>query len=259
MKKFEVLNSLGLGRMKRQCYDVKEDSVENRLKSGKLPGASWPKEGRKSTPPKLDVGPGEYNVYDSNISYRGKDVRLGGQFNTQPNGREHEEVFDPDFLPLKERRRYQRKKAAEDEKLAKIMRKASSSRIVDALSTGLDACDSTLSLDHTTSAGNSHNGSPLRKVRGPPTSSLGGSGTKDRFDDRIYKTEFFVKTSGMKLSQDWDKALDKRIPFSFQAPTHSPAKVHKTEGADVDVDVGHMFSIVHTAQKSPVKYSAAFR
>jgi hypothetical protein len=239
--------------LKDHIYDVKEDTVKKRLESGILPGGVWDVAGRKSTPPKYKVGPGDYEVYDSNLTRHGPMEQRGGHFNNGPSGREIGEELDPDFLPWKERQRFQRRKEKQDEKLARAVRSISPPKSVSLL----DSVGS-MSLSNADEADGALGGSlksPKKVV-----SSLGGTGTKSRFDDKIYKQEFFVKTSGMKLSQDWDKKLIKKIPFSFQAPSHNPPKSPpKANGADVDVDVGHMFSIVRTAELSPIKYSAAFR
>lgn len=249
--------------MKDRIYNVIEDTVENRLNSRNLPGGVWEVTGRKSTPPAYLVGPGDYEVYDSDLSYRGRNPVRGGHFKTQPSGREHDEQFDPEYLPLKERKRYQRMKAAQDAKLEASMRSVSPPKLRGSLSS-LSVGDTVDSASAALGAEGSMASLTLTKTRSVG-GSLGGAGTRDRFDDRIYKQECFVKTSGMTLSADWDKKLIKKIPFSFQPPSHANAKkslrraAPKSEGADVDVDVGHFFSIVRTAELSPVRYSAAFR
>lgn len=242
--------------MKDHIYDVKEDTVVNRIQSKKLPGGTWEVTGRKSTPPAHGNGPGDYDVY------RTAPLK-GGHFKTQPSGREHEEAIDPDYLPLKERQRYRRMKAAQDAKLEATLRSLSPHKLRSSLS-ALSVSDTLHTLDSSIT-GEDSNISPtstLKRVKST-TGTLGGSGVKDRFDDKIYKQECFIKTSGMTLSGDWDKKLNKRIAFSFQPPSHnnkkSLRKPARSEGSDVDVDVGHMFSIVRTAELSPVKYSAAFR
>jgi hypothetical protein len=86
-----------------------------------------------------------------------------------------------------------------------------------------------------------------------------------RFDNKFYKQEPYVKTSGLILDGNYDKKFDKKIKFCFD--THDTLDVKrkellsmfKSEGADVDVDVDHIFSIAATAARSPIKYSAAFR
>jgi len=251
--------SLIVDYKKDHIYLVKEDTVQNRLASGRLPGAAWDVCGRKNSPPASKLGPGDYDVYDSDLTNKGRMKLRGGQFTTDLA---REEDFDPDFLPLKERQRYQRVKTLQEAKQERTGRALSPLRLNN---------ESVGSLDHTAGsigAGSTTDGPALRTSKSMPHiggGTLGGYGKKDRFDDLLYKQESFVKTSGMTLSGDWDKHLVKKIPFSFQPPAHTGKKslrkpdAHKSEGADVDVDVGHMFSIVHTAAKSPVKYSAAFR
>lgn len=257
----DAFPSLIVDYKKDHIYIVKEDTVQNRIASGRLPGASWDVCGRKHSPPSSKLGPGDYEVYDSGLTNKGRSTMRGGHFTTELA---RAEDFDPEFLPLKERQRYHRVKAHQDAKLERAVRTLSPLRMNS---------DSVGTLDHTMGSlggsGSVAEGPSLRTSKSMPSSagggSLGGYGKKDRFDDLLYKQESFVKTSGMTLSGDWDKHLVKKIPFSFQPPAHTGKKslrkphVHKTEGADVDVDVGHMFSIVHTAAKSPVKYSAAFR
>lgn len=252
--------------MKDHIYKIKEETVQRRLESGKLPGGVWDTVGRKSTPPAYNIGPGDYEVYSSDITYRGRSSIKGGQFKTQPSGREHDEEIDPNYLPLKERKRYLRMMAAQQAKIESASRLRSSSsppRPKGSIGT-LSALSIGDTADENGEGSASLAGSPINiKSKSLGSSSLRGRGTKERFDDRIYKQESFVKTSGMTLSADWDKKLIKKIPFSFQPPEHSKKSFHKTvnksEGADVDVDVGHFYSIVRTAQLSPVKYSAAFK
>jgi hypothetical protein len=63
----------------------------------------------------------------------------------------------------------------------------------------------------------------------------------------------------MLLDNGWDKKFDKKLTSGFnQAPSRPEAK-RETAGGDVDVDVGHLYSITHAVKKSPVKYSASFR
>lgn len=246
--------------MKDHIYEVKEDTVENRIKSKLLPGAFMDGVGRKSTPPKSHIGPGDYDIYSPDLTNRGKVLVHGGQFKTQPSGREDMTALEPEFLPLKQRKRYFRKKAAENEKLEKALK--SLSKVENSVSEHnicTSSINSLLKHDETADLEVTEGVSPIKK-KISTICTLGGGGEKDRFDDKIYKRESYVKTSGMTLSQDWDKVFNKKIPFSFQPPSHqAPRKVVKSEGADVDVDVGHLFSIVRSAELSPIKFSAAFR
>jgi len=244
---------------KDHIYIVKEDTVQNRLASGRLPGAAWDVVGRKDSPPRYKVGPGDYEVYDSNMTMRGRTEQRGGQFKTEAC---REEKIDPEYLPLKERQRYQRAKAHQDAKLERATRALSPLKLGGGSVVTVGSLQGDVSVDATATQ------SVLLKSQSVPShigGSLGGYGSKNRFDDKIYRQESFVKTSGMTLSGDWDKKLNKKIGFSFQPPVHTGKKsirkpeANRTEGADVDVDVGHLFSIVHSAAKSPVKYSAAFK
>ena len=278
---FDQYPSDRLNALQDGIYNIREDTVKNRIESGKIPGGVWDAHGRQDTPPQYSIGPGDYEVYDGNLTNTGLNVVHGGNFNEQPSGREYATKLEPEFLPFHERKRYNRRLQHMEAKLL------SSTRSCDQLgsagaSLGGGSIGDSIGLMSLTGGSLSSTAGEMMAGTGGSLGSLatgvksaGGSvgkstgggtigGSTDRFNALIYRQESFVKTSGMRLSGDWDKHLTKKIPFSFQPPSHSKKKsmrsdVHKSEGADVDVDVGHMFSIVRLAALSPVKYSSAFR
>lgn len=301
-----LLNDQSL-RFRGRDYAVLEDSVSNRLNSKKLPGALWPVVGRTTPPPSDIVGPGNYDIYKPDLGKHGLTPLKGGKFNDQHSGRAIEEVPNPEFFPLKERKRLLRIKLCLEEikqSKAKIKAPRSPSPNKNTLSCSsismvlgcLDEATSKLSIDVSATADNNHTSINSNESI-PPAAATTTAATVDsnmdsscmsakgvikfsafpRFDDPIYRQEKYIKTSGMLLSNDWDKKLEKKILFSFQpgqtfdsSNNKSPPRGAvgaitrggggmKTEGADVDVDIGHMFSLSKLSELSPVKYSAAFK
>jgi hypothetical protein len=83
-----------------------------------------------------------------------------------------------------------------------------------------------------------------------------------RWNHPLYRKESYVKTSGMKLPQDYDKVLDKRILFDFtKMPKRDLDKPIKKSGprSMVIPDYGNKITMQTQSKTSPVKYAAAFQ
>jgi hypothetical protein len=206
---FDQYPSMIASYLKDHIYDVKEDSVKNRLESGKLPGGVWDLQGRKSTPPKSTLGPGSYEVYDSNLTSHGRTELRGGHFNTAPCvANELEPPVEPDFLPLKERQRYYRCKAHEDAKHARSDRSSSTSRVSSvSFVKGGSLCGS-ISLEASVSS-----------------ASLFGAGAGARDDDffmRKRASSVTLRPSRASYGADLSAKTHSAVGRGAAAPTTSP-------------------------------------
>lgn len=233
----EKFPSLRLDYKKDQIYDVKYETIKRRVSEGQVAGGVFPLQGRKDDPPLYKVGPGDYEVYDS-------PTVIGGTFGLQPVDRGFDEVPNPEYFPLKERKRLKRIHAQQEKRKADNKTRFH----ID--------CTKDIQKDSSSSSSN---------AMVPSGSGAVTFNAIRRFDNRFYKQEPYVKTSGLILDGNYDKKFDKKIKFSFD--THDTIddkrrellSMFKSEGADVDVDVDHIFSIAATAARSPIKYSASFR
>jgi hypothetical protein len=97
----EKFPSLRLDYKKDRIYDVKYETIERRVSEGQVAGGVFPLQGRKDDPPLFKVGPGDYEVYDS-------PTVIGGTFGLQPANRGFDEVPNPEYFPLNERKRLKR-------------------------------------------------------------------------------------------------------------------------------------------------------
>ena len=82
-----------------------------------------------------------------------------------------------------------------------------------------------------------------------------------RWNHPFYRKEPYVKTSGMKLDQDYDEFMDKRITFDFTKMSKrdfSPPK-NLDHGSDISPDFGSMITMQTASLLSPVKYAASFK
>lgn len=230
----EKFPSLRLDYKKDRIYDVKYETIERRVSEGQVAGGVFPLQGRKDDPPLFKVGPGDYEVYDS-------PTVIGGTFGLQPVDRGFDEVPNPEYFPLNERKRLKRIHAQLEKRKADNKTRF---HIECTKDTQKDSSNNTMV---------------------PSGSGAVSFNAIRRFDNKFYKQEPYVKTSGLILDGNYDKKFDKKIKFCFD--THDTLDVKrkellsmfKSEGADVDVDVDHIFSIAATAARSPIKYSAAFR
>ena len=100
----------------------------------------------------------------------------------------------------------------------------------------------------------------------PPTKSLALNikfSQVDRWNHPIYKQEAYVKTSGIKLSHEYDKILDKRLKFEMKNGIPRGGVLEgvstTTSNVDIDVDCGPKSTIAKIIQLSPIKYAASFK
>lgn len=213
-------------------YDV--DTVEQRLNGGKLPGANWSDVSRFPEEPSHYTGNSYYDTERFEQSKYGGKNKTAVKFNDVPRSEDDK----PTTPPIKERLR--RKRAEEAQR--KLRKTFSSST--------LNGGDSSV-FSFSSSLADSNSGASPTK-RSVPVITFS---EKDRWNDPLYKQESYTKTSGMKLSGDWHKVFDKKIPFSFNQNSYSKKSLPKEES---DVDVVKYYSIVEEAKSSSVRYSAAF-
>jgi hypothetical protein len=87
--------------------------------------------------------------------------------------------------------------------------------------------------------------------------------TMNRWRHPIYKQEKYIKTSGIKLDQDYDKVLDTRIMFNMSDASSRGDGLDGVNGTtssvDVDADCGSKITIKTAVKLSPIRYSAAFK
>lgn len=231
----EKFPSLRLDYKKDRIYDVKYETIERRVSEGQVAGGVFPLQGRKDDPPLYKVGPGDYEVYDS-------PTVIGGTFGLQPVNRGFDEIPNPEYFPLNERKRLKRIHAQLEKRKADNKTRF-----------------------HIECTKDTPKSSSSNNTMVPSGSGAVSFNAIRRFDNKFYKQEPYVKTSGLILDANYDKKFDKKIKFSFDTHDTNDVKrkellsMFKSEGADVDVDVDHIFSISATAARSPIKYSAAFR
>ncbi len=230
-----------LDRMKDRIHDDHSYTVKARLDSKKLPGAHWPSGSKEDsdvfkhgcTDPQ--VGPGSYEVYGSIPTAR--NVVLATSKNHFVKGVD-------DIIPLKERLRMERQEQTIKECWPSIVN-AEEEREHHKMTKKLDCPLITQKLH-------------LPDIKFAP--SREHAHHLDRFRALEYRQEGYIKTTGLVLGPDYDKKFDKRIPFAFETSTSSGNLfAHESAGKEVDVDVGKFYSIVEEANRSPVRYSSAFR
>ena len=88
-----------------------------------------------------------------------------------------------------------------------------------------------------------------------------------RFDAPEYRSEKYVKTTGMALTLDYDRKYDKRLPINVSG--YSERECHSTKllkpqfeyntALSLDVDCGTNATLSTTMAKSPLKLSKAFK
>lgn len=220
-----------LDRIKDKIHEDNREDLYNRVASKKLPGATWSVASRGEKIIPSNTGPGYYEVYESQLA--DNNIRLD---RVAPGRGDASLEFAP-TVPIKTRRRLEK---IEKAKAAEMASKSSASSFRNRDKPAMD--DSYDPYSSTTSS------SGIIRFSDAP-----------RFDALEYKQEPYVKTSGMILSPDFDKSFDKKITFSMRSDSVKKSKSATSLTGGVDVDVGHIFSIVNTAKKSPIKYAAAFK
>jgi DNA-binding protein len=238
-----------------KLYDdvtFKNCTIAARIKTRKLPGASWATE-RKSNSPvgNPDVGPGYYDIYKS------VPLPVTVDFDIMPGREKVESVYatsdriinnienlnikkDLEQFPLREKLRIGRQVNEMKRKyphLIELKTKTFKNYIPPA--------------DY-----------PILKPHSPRMTSL--ISNTERFDATFYRQENYVKTSGMKLGTEFDKQLDKRITFKFtQSSARKESSLSEgddsTAGGLLNLNVEKYYSTEAVVAASPVKYSAAFK
>lgn len=228
-KKNAVFYAPVLDKIRDKDHTYQGNTIINRVESKKLPGASWSDASRWEDDQKFSatkkVGPGYYEIYDSQMSdkcmaFSEVDIERGDA-NQKPTP------------PIKERLRLERmKKNMESIEGHSLRPSTYTLETQDGFSEGLEE----------------------RRVLNCPKFP-----TQARFNSVFYRKEPYTKTSGMKLGLDYDNRLyNKKIPFSFSSSQRKAITV-ESAGANIDVDTGNYFAIRTKIEKSPVKYAASFR
>ena len=92
----------------------------------------------------------------------------------------------------------------------------------------------------------------------PPTGGVKWS-DDSRWAGPMFRQEPYVKTTGMDLGQDYDKALDKRIVSKFKTGPRFVEEESLTANlGPLNTDIWPKETITTSALNSPVRYSAAF-
>jgi hypothetical protein len=189
------------------------------------------------TPQFTTPGPGSYRPQDANVAH-------APQILINPP----RVVLDEskgEIVPLKERMRRERQQKSLDQLLSQYKRTAEAH-----------------------SADNHHRSSPAKM--NPPKFFLRTALTEKRpasfgtasprFEGTAYHTESYIKTSGMILGPDYDKKMEERYQLGPKFG-QSPARGNEVK-KDVFLDgpdIMRFCSLTAEAERSPIKYSAAFR
>lgn len=158
-----------------------------------------------------------------------------------------------EIVPLKERLRRERQQQSMENLLAQYQRKTQS----------ISADDAHHHHHHNS------NSSKLKPPKLMLRSSLTGEGehpvsfgtSSPRFEGVVYHTEAYVKTSGMILGPDYDKKMEERYRLGPKF-TKGPARIDENAKKDVvfeGPDAMRFTSLTAEVERSPIKYSAAFR
>lgn len=230
------IHSSTLDRIRDRAYDYDFDTLKARVQSKALPGAGWGKDERPLNKPlqsttDAKIGPGSYEVYESMSS--AKNIVIHDDITPLK-----EEKLR--FLPLPERnRRLQRKKQEEILYPGRIEVKQTWKHYIPPIdpSSSLKKKDPIIKFD---------------------------SSLSDRFE--IHE-EKYRKLASVGLDPEYDKQLNKKLPFTFDNSTkerfgHQNNLIESTnsnESQNVNIDVSDYYSIVNEANRSPVKYSSVFK
>lgn len=222
-----------LDRIKDKIHEDHREDLIARVRSKKLPGASWSivSRGEKVIP--SNTGPGYYEVYESQLS----DYNI--RFNSGACGRGESAEFAP-AVPIKTRRRLERIEKAKEAEMA-LKRSASSMRNREEKKEPGEERAPFSSSSSSTAGG-------IIKFSDAP-----------RFDAPEYKQEPYLKTSGFILSPNFDKSFNKKITFTIRDDSEKKPKKNESLTGNVDVDAGRLFSTMHAVKQSRIKYAAAFK
>jgi hypothetical protein len=214
-----------LDRIKDHEHEFDVDSVKSRIESKKLPGASWSDVERMPESRSHYTGHDFYDTEAFERSKYGGKHKIELKFNDIPSGRGMEKPVTP---PIKERLRIKRMQAAQ-EQLQKSRSK--SPKYGHSL--------------HSDPAVQDYRAKSVPAIRFSQCSRWGRN-----------EEESYIKTSGMRLGNDWHHIFDTKIPFTFNSQSYTTEKTVAPEYSDVDVS--KYYDIANTVENSPVRYSAAF-
>ena len=208
-------------------HHVKGETIEDRVKLGKVAGASWTDvpRFRKEKSNTADIGPGHYDIHRYNDKFGPTHSNLL-MLSEVDSGR-GEEVYKK-ATPAMRRKERNLRIMRENNPPKKPEKELEESGLLEATS----SLESGFNIDLST-------------------------GSK-RFATKV---EPYVKTSGGKLDLDYDPHLDRtRMPVSFsQSPKFAKLELPLTIDTNYTVNYGKKMDIVTAAISSPVTYSAAFK
>lgn len=248
-----------LEKIKDKLYCPNYETLWGKVQEGRLPGANWSEVARDIKVKPAYTGNDDLDKFAFERSKHGR-KEIAVKFNSIPTGRgevarpaEEEMALKRELMPLKIRRRLERIDNAEKEKETRLIERKLK----------INSSLSHLSVDDFRSSFGSFSSETGPPSRTDPTRQSTGTikfNDIDRFENPFYRQENYVKTGGMLLDNNWDKKLEKKIQPSFNKGNtvlHAASTV--ANSSDVDVDVGYLYSTGYAVQKSPVRYSSAFR
>lgn len=208
-------------------HHVKGETIDDRVKLGKVAGASWTDvpRFRKEHSNTADIGPGHYDIHRYHDKFGPTHSNLL-MLSEVDSGR-GEEVYRK-VTPALRRKERNMAIMMKNNPPNKPIKEVEESGILGATS----SLDSGFKIDL-------------------------AAGSK-RFQERV---EPYVKTSGGKLDLDFDPHLDRtRLPVSFsKSPKFAKLELPITKDTNYTVNYGRKADIVTAAANSPVTFSAAFK
>eukprot|EP01040_Poterioochromonas_malhamensis_P009467 gene9467-10281_t len=237
-----------LDKLRDKLYEDTSYTIANRIKTKKLPGASWSDVSREVKDRNLNpnTGPGYYNIYrpaTSSNALKFDNIpreKVDNVFATSDRIINSIEKIDFDkdlqYFPLQEKQRITRQINEMQQKYPKLI-KLKTEKFKDYI----PPTDCAILQPHV------------------PTITLS---SEPRFDSLFYRQEPFIKTTGLTLSNDYDKKLDKKLSFRFnKSESRLDGMLSNTtsETKDVHVDVTKHYEMKSLVMKSSLNYAASFR
>ena len=219
-----------LDKIKDKIHEDHREDLITRVRSKKLPGASWSIVSRDEKVIPSNTGPGYYEVYESQLS----------DYNIRFEGASSGRGESAEFAPIKTRRRLERIEKAREAEMA-LKSSASSFRNRD------EKKEPDEELHRVSVSNPSPSGGTIKFSDAP------------RFDALEYKQEPYLKTSGFILSPNYDKSFNKKISFTIRDDSDKKITKSASLTGNVDVDAGYLFSTMHVVKQSRIKYAAAFK
>ena len=215
-----------MNRVMDNLHSVPGETIKDRVKMGKVEGATWSSVPRMvdKPAPTAHIGPGHYDIH----AFEGKHGPLASKmllFSVVKSGRGFSAPTDKSSAM---RRKERNERILIEMFPDKFEEKAPSDNLMVATST------------LNTVGGKFHQG--------------------DRWHDPLHREEKYVKTTGLALPLDYDPHLDrKKLPISFtQTPQRPEVPPLPSRDTDYTVDYGNKITIGTYVKTSPIKYSAVF-